>query len=111
MSVQAEESLHGTGPDGAVPIRNTTLNASGRLEPHEPLPEPPRYVVATVEHLLAALAGLGVWHGAISIEGPEVPILDGSAKPFVDALQKSLSPAPPSVGPSSEWSIRLAIES
>jgi UDP-3-O-[3-hydroxymyristoyl] N-acetylglucosamine deacetylase len=42
--------------------------------------------VSTVEHLLAALSGLGIWDAALALEGPEVPILDGSALPFVEAL-------------------------
>ncbi len=43
--------------------------------------------VATVEHLLAALAILGVDNAAIDVEGPEVPILDGSAAPFIKAIE------------------------
>jgi UDP-3-O-[3-hydroxymyristoyl] N-acetylglucosamine deacetylase len=43
--------------------------------------------VGTVEHLLAALHGLGVDNARIEVEGPEVPILDGSAAPFVAAIQ------------------------
>jgi UDP-3-O-[3-hydroxymyristoyl] N-acetylglucosamine deacetylase len=39
--------------------------------------------VGTVEHLLAALAGCEVDNVAIEIDGPEVPIMDGSAEPFV----------------------------
>lgn len=39
--------------------------------------------VRTVEHLLAALHGCGVHNALIEIDGPEVPILDGSAAPFV----------------------------
>lgn len=39
--------------------------------------------VQTVEHLMAALAGLGVHNALIEIDGPEVPILDGSSMPFV----------------------------
>ena len=39
--------------------------------------------VSTVEHLMAALAGCGVHNALIEIDGPEVPILDGSAAPFV----------------------------
>ena len=35
--------------------------------------------VQTVEHLMAALAGLGIHNALIEIDGPEVPILDGSA--------------------------------
>jgi len=42
--------------------------------------------VSTVEHLMAALAGLGLTNVLISINGPEVPILDGSAAPFVRKL-------------------------
>ncbi len=42
--------------------------------------------VSTVEHLLAALAGCGVHNALIRLDGPEVPILDGSALPFVRAF-------------------------
>ena len=42
--------------------------------------------VATVEHLMAALAGLGVDNALIEIDGPEMPIMDGSAAPFVAAI-------------------------
>jgi UDP-3-O-[3-hydroxymyristoyl] N-acetylglucosamine deacetylase len=39
--------------------------------------------VSTVEHLMAALAGCGIHNALVEIDGPEVPILDGSAVPFV----------------------------
>ncbi|MBD3663639.1 UDP-3-O-acyl-N-acetylglucosamine deacetylase [Sulfitobacter aestuariivivens] len=39
--------------------------------------------VSTVEHLMAALAGCGIHNALVEIDGPEVPILDGSAIPFV----------------------------
>lgn len=42
--------------------------------------------VATVEHLMAALAGLAVDNVLIELDGPEVPIMDGSAEPFVQAI-------------------------
>jgi UDP-3-O-[3-hydroxymyristoyl] N-acetylglucosamine deacetylase len=45
--------------------------------------------VATVEHLLAALRGLGVDNAAIEVDGNEVPIMDGSAEQFVDAIQEA----------------------
>jgi UDP-3-O-[3-hydroxymyristoyl] N-acetylglucosamine deacetylase len=45
--------------------------------------------VATVEHLMAALLGLGIDNVAIEIDGGEVPILDGSAAPFVDAIDQA----------------------
>lgn len=43
--------------------------------------------VATIEHLMAALRGCGVDNAVIEIDGPEVPAMDGSAAPFVVALQ------------------------
>ncbi len=42
--------------------------------------------VATVEHFLAACAGLGIDNVIAELDGPELPILDGSSKPFVDLL-------------------------
>lgn len=39
--------------------------------------------VGTVEHLLAALAGCGVDNAVVELDGPEVPIMDGSSEPFV----------------------------
>lgn len=42
--------------------------------------------VSTVEHLMAALMGCGVHNALIEIDGPEVPILDGSAVPFVRGI-------------------------
>jgi UDP-3-O-[3-hydroxymyristoyl] N-acetylglucosamine deacetylase len=45
--------------------------------------------VATVEHLLAALYGLGVDNLQVEIEGPELPALDGSAAPWVESLRRA----------------------
>ena len=45
--------------------------------------------VATVEHLMSALAGLGVDNIYIDLDGPEVPIMDGSASSFVFLLQSA----------------------
>jgi UDP-3-O-[3-hydroxymyristoyl] N-acetylglucosamine deacetylase len=42
--------------------------------------------VSTVEHLMAALAGCGIHNALIEVDGPELPILDGSAAPFVRAF-------------------------
>src|ERR1700693_1057439 len=44
--------------------------------------------VATVEHLLAALRGLGVDNALIEIDSSEVPIMDGSASRFVEAIDE-----------------------
>src|SRR5262249_58280894 len=43
-------------------------------------------LVSTAELVLAALAGLGVENAAVEIDGPEAPIMDGSAAPFVAAI-------------------------
>ena len=58
--------------DAVVPSRLCTLvaNAAG-------------VSVSTIEHIMAALAGSAIHNALIDIDGPEVPILDGSAAPFV----------------------------
>lgn len=51
--------------------------------------------VRTVEHIMAALAGCGVHNALVEIDGPEVPILDGSAVPFVrGVMQRGLRRLP-----------------
>jgi UDP-3-O-[3-hydroxymyristoyl] N-acetylglucosamine deacetylase len=45
--------------------------------------------VATIEHLMAALAALDVDNAVIEVDGPEVPIMDGSALPFVQLLDRA----------------------
>ena len=45
--------------------------------------------LATVEHLLAALAGTGVTQAELWVEGPEIPLLDGSALPWVDLIAEA----------------------
>ena len=45
--------------------------------------------VSTVEHVMAALAGCGVHNALIEIDGPEVPIVDGSAVPFVRGIMQA----------------------
>jgi UDP-3-O-[3-hydroxymyristoyl] N-acetylglucosamine deacetylase / 3-hydroxyacyl-[acyl-carrier-protein] dehydratase len=44
--------------------------------------------VSTVEHILSALAGLGIDNALIEIDGPEVPIMDGSSKEFVSSFSR-----------------------
>ena len=56
--------------------RSTTLEANGAK-------------VGTIEHLLAALFGNQVDNVLIEINGAEVPILDGSSEPFIEAIQKA----------------------
>jgi len=43
--------------------------------------------IGTVEHLLSAMAGLGIDNAIIDVDGPEVPIMDGSSAPFVFLIQ------------------------
>lgn len=45
--------------------------------------------IQTVEHLIAALAGIGVDNARVEVDGPEVPILDGSAEQFVELIQRA----------------------
>ncbi len=45
--------------------------------------------VATIEHLMAALAGCGIHNVLVEIDGPEVPILDGSSAPFVAGILRA----------------------
>ncbi len=56
--------------------RSTTIEANGAK-------------ISTVEHLLAALVGCRVDNVVIELNGPEVPILDGSAAPFVECIEKT----------------------
>ena len=44
--------------------------------------------VSTIEHIMSALTGLGVDNAYVDIDNVEVPILDGSAKPYIDAMWK-----------------------
>lgn len=56
--------------------RGTTLEANGAK-------------VSTVEHVLAALVGMGVDNCLIEINGPEMPIMDGSSEPFVEIIEEA----------------------
>ncbi len=67
-------------PADALKVTGTTLGTT--LE-HQ------QAKVATVEHLLSALAGLGVDNAFVDLTAPEVPIMDGSAAPFVFLLQSA----------------------
>src|SRR3954464_1885414 len=46
-------------------------------------------LVSTAEHVLAALRGMGVDNATIEVDGPEVPIMDGSASAFVAAIDQA----------------------
>jgi UDP-3-O-[3-hydroxymyristoyl] N-acetylglucosamine deacetylase len=53
------------------------------------LGDPSGPLCSTAEHVLAALSGLGVDNAIVEIDGPEVPIMDGSAEPFVAAIDQA----------------------
>lgn len=83
----------GPGEDGFVFVRDDTGQAyPADLDHLVPVPnctalgDGGRPEVLFTEHVLSALAGLGIWSAEIHLQGPEVPLLDGSAQPFADAL-------------------------
>jgi UDP-3-O-[3-hydroxymyristoyl] N-acetylglucosamine deacetylase/3-hydroxyacyl-[acyl-carrier-protein] dehydratase len=45
--------------------------------------------VSTIEHVLAALWGMGVDNALLEIDGPEMPIMDGSSQPFIDLIKQA----------------------
>jgi len=69
------------------PIIATDVNLVSALERSTTL-EYNKCKIVTVEHCLAALRGMQIDNALIKLNGPEVPILDGSAKPFVDEIKK-----------------------
>jgi UDP-3-O-[3-hydroxymyristoyl] N-acetylglucosamine deacetylase len=60
-------------------VVDTTLNTTLGRDGHR---------IGTVEHLLSALYGLGVDNVRVEVDGPEIPILDGSAAPFVRLIDQ-----------------------
>src|SRR4051812_34692913 len=53
------------------------------------LGDPSGPLCSTAEHVLAALSGLGVDNAVVELDGPEAPIMDGSAAPFVAAIDQA----------------------
>jgi len=72
-----------TGPGALVPARWDAVTPSRLCTVVE---NAEGISVSTIEHVMAALAGSGVHNALIDIDGPEVPILDGSAVPFVEGF-------------------------
>jgi UDP-3-O-[3-hydroxymyristoyl] N-acetylglucosamine deacetylase len=48
-----------------------------------------KVTVSTIEHLMAALCALGIDNAVVELDGPEVPIMDGSSEPFVQLLDRA----------------------
>ena len=67
-------------PARAVAVNETTLSSNLVTDGVK---------VATVEHLMSALAGLGIDNCVVELSSPEVPIMDGSAGPFVFLIQSA----------------------
>ncbi len=74
--------------------RGTTLTFDGGLP------------VATVEHLLGTLSGLGIWHATVEVEGPEIPAGDGSAAPLVALVREAGTAAAAAVAP---WPVSFPV--
>ncbi len=90
---QIRLTLHPAEPGAGLVFRRTDLGidiparfdlvSDTRLCTLLSLPDQPEARVGTVEHVMAALAGLGIDNAVVAVDGPEVPVLDGSAAPFV----------------------------
>ena len=71
--------------DGPVDQRSITVGPESLIEASlcTQIGNAQGVTVSTIEHLMAALAGCGIHNARVVLNGPEVPILDGSARPFV----------------------------
>jgi len=67
------ETIHGLASNVVDTSRGTTIGRNGTR-------------VRTIEHLMAALRGTGVDNALVEVSGPEIPALDGSALPYVEAI-------------------------
>jgi UDP-3-O-[3-hydroxymyristoyl] N-acetylglucosamine deacetylase len=70
----------------------------------------PQARIGTVEHVMAALAGTGVTDAVVELDGPEVPILDGSAAPFVFLIDCAGTVSLGSAAPVLEVTRRIRVE-
>ncbi len=87
-------TLHPAGIDTGIQFKRTDISGGGVTIPAKwdhvvdtrmctTIGNGDGVTIATVEHLMAALAGCGIDNALIELNGPEVPIMDGSAQPFV----------------------------
>jgi UDP-3-O-[3-hydroxymyristoyl] N-acetylglucosamine deacetylase len=86
-----------TGLEGADREVTATVDAVTATEFATVLGDAEGPLVSTAEHVLAALRGMGVDNATIEIDGPEVPIMDGSAAAFVAAIDQAGIVAQPAV--------------
>ena len=81
--------LRTSGPGSPEVEIRAIASSVGATEFCTVLGDPRGVCVATVEHLLAALIGLGIDNALIEIDGAEVPVMDGSAEAFADAIDQA----------------------
>ncbi len=84
--------------EGGITFRRTDLPGAPELPAHAnqvsatamaTVLGPPNAGIGTIEHLCAALVGLGIDNVKVEVDGPELPIMDGSALPFVALLRSA----------------------
>src|ERR1700739_4511372 len=78
-----------TGPDGCDRELRASAEAVIATEFATVLGDREGPLVSTAEHVLAALRGMGVDNATVEVDGPEVPIMDGSAAAFVAAIDQA----------------------
>ena len=81
--------FHLSGQGGEAREVRALVSEIGATDLCTLLGDPAGVYVATVEHLMATVFGLGIDNLVIEVDGNEVPILDGSAAPFVDAFEQA----------------------
>ncbi len=74
--LEGQPSIRALAENVAFTERGTVLEENGAR-------------ISTIEHCLAALTGMGIDNCSIEVDGPEAPILDGSARLFVDAIKEA----------------------
>ena len=96
--VKVEMTLRPGAADSGIVFRRMDLDPPAELKANPYLVTDTRLCsmlesgpakVSTVEHLMSALAGLGIDNLLVDLTGPEIPIMDGSSAPFVFLLQSA----------------------
>lgn len=96
--IKVEMTLRPAAPNSGIVFRRMDLDPPAELKADPYLVtdtrlcsmlESGRARVSTVEHLMSALAGLGIDNLIVDLTGPEIPIMDGSSAPFVFLLQSA----------------------
>ncbi|MDP1863382.1 MAG: UDP-3-O-acyl-N-acetylglucosamine deacetylase [Thiobacillus sp.] len=96
--IKVEMTLRPAAPNSGIVFRRMDLDPPAELKADPYLVTDTRLCsmlelgaakVSTVEHLMSALAGLGIDNLIVDLTGPEIPIMDGSSAPFVYLLQSA----------------------